>query len=927
MSEHTRLSDLAQLYGLSPTSLLEALGRVGIHYASHQRMVGRTERIRVHEALESMGHRRRTGDQEPAVEVKGPVHAKIDLEPLRRAKQDPRIAWDRVREELRGWKDRLDASLADLFAIEVEELRSLPEFQVSDAADQLFGLSCGDVCYYDTPAVPPLYLYWYQVKRVHDVLAVLHDAYVRARRERNQVFRVIDLGSGAGAVTWALALLRSSYRSLGHRPLPFVVEEVDSSPWMVAVADRMWSYLEGRLALAEGFTRSSQVIAWPKADIDEGGVGCFTLLTMGFVFDHGDEVHLNETRDALQRVAQVSSACGIAAITTATKMRAAEDMLPSGPWIDHAVNDRGVWSGLLPELARAGKDLAADLPRGFQRWVRRAPTVDSPSPVAVRMWDPKVPQDRSGSGSGAGLSARTLSLSRDQEEARRAFLFPGSVRDRAVRPVLIMGSAGSGKTVLLVERLMELIGRPAMAFMENESHLVTAFNRDAVDLVWVLLEKRLKDEGINYTISGVENGAWTLEIVDEFRPITRVQGLNFDKVTTRLFSGDLPLQEYRLTSEDTELWLRRAEQVTLPTWCTSALLSEEYRRVIFCLESRTLSAYLDSDRRGRGVPLGRERRRLVWEKLMEVCEQFLHWRGLDPGDFLGDRCSYPSGIGDLFVERRRAAFEGALTPRSGFHGVLVDESQDFMDPDYRILSSCLRADSKARIAVFGDATQGLWFGASSHPKPSPSAIGMRSAVFSERSDKGRNKWTLRGSYRMPAAITSACRPLATRILDRHKEARVGQEDLVPVTRKAGMVGVRPIVVYDLDRDALHSKLDDILKSYSKHLDLGADGKIRRVVLPGDAEMVKALGPDVRAGSVTTIKGQECSMVIWSASKHLPSMTEPLESVYTIVTRAVSVLVIAAGPDVPEASMEALRLLDRKHLLAWDEATSAWMNSW
>ena len=131
-------------------------------------------------------------------------------------------------------------------------------------------LSGGD-CDYSLKGVGPLYTGHYHGKRVHDALAVL-----TACRSYflNEPYRILDVGSGTGAVLWAWALIAVFSEKCGFTPPKHTWLSIDSSQEMTDHNSRLWSQF---VAVFPGVEKLVQretplVVDWrsqsvPSADI------------------------------------------------------------------------------------------------------------------------------------------------------------------------------------------------------------------------------------------------------------------------------------------------------------------------------------------------------------------------------------------------------------------------------------------------------------------------------------------------------------------------------------------------------------------------------------------------------------------------------------------------------------------------------------
>jgi len=73
-----------------------------------------------------------------------------------------------------------------------------------------------------------------------------------------------------------------------------------------------------------------------------------------------------------------------------------------------------------------------------------------------------------------------------------------------------------------------------------------------------------------------------------------------------------------------------------------------------------------------------------------------------------------------------------------------------------------------------------------------------------------------------------------------------------------------------------------------------------------------------------IKGVERDAVVWSVQAKLPRLDENvLEWVYTVLTRATKLLIIAGTPAALDEFKEPLRFVRQDRLLFWNAQTKKW----
>lgn len=186
--------------------------------------------------------------------------------------------------------------------------------------------------------------------------------------------------------------------------------------------------------------------------------------------------------------------------------------------------------------------------------------------------------------------------------------------------------------------------------------------------------------------------------------------------------------------------------------------------------------------------------------------------------------------------------------------------------------------------------------------------------------------SLDGSHRLPIPIARCVQPLAEAVrVKRVEEGRSGADVSLPQSRKAAVIGVRPIVVVGPETE-LVEQISRIHDTYRDYLFAEA-GSTNITVCESDAPFVRSLtraGLPASSSTVKRIKGLERGFMVWSVRQAIDSPADIEEVAYTILTRTSCLLVLAIDPErVPESHIRALRGLDVGQLLFWTEASDGW----
>jgi hypothetical protein len=251
----------------------------------------------------------------------------------------------------------------------------------------------------------------------------------------------------------------------------------------------------------------------------------------------------------------------------------------------------------------------------------------------------------------------------------RVFLHPSQrrlVEMRAGGPVRVLGSAGTGKTVVAMHRAVWLLRHVCDP---GEKVLFTTFTKNlSADIASNL--KSLCSHEEWERIEVVHLDAWVKRFLDK-------QGFHL-KLTYEDKKGD-------------DLWEEALGIVGKPLALDSDFLRAEWDNVIQANGIDSFEQYQKVSRVGRSRRLNRNKRKLLWP-LFEEYRALLTERGLsEPADAFRAARS--------LIESRQVAFP--------YRCILVDESQDFGNEAFRLIRSIVHEIENGLFLV-GDAHQRIY---------------------------------------------------------------------------------------------------------------------------------------------------------------------------------------------------------------------------
>ena len=255
-------------------------------------------------------------------------------------------------------------------------------------------------------------------------------------------------------------------------------------------------------------------------------------------------------------------------------------------------------------------------------------------------------------------------------EKWRVFLHP-SQRKLVERewngPVRVLGGAGTGKTVVAVHRAKYLV--------EN------VFTRDSEKILFTTFTR-------NLAADIKEN----LSKICDAKLMRRIEVVNLD----RWVSGFLRKNDYTFEidygNRTKALWEKAITLAPSSLGLPDSFFREEWERVIQPQGITSFSDYIQAPRVGRGVPLTRPNRKVVWAVFEEYRVLLNENRLREPDDAMRDACA-------LIKEK------GNILP---YVSVIVDEAQDMGAQAFKLMRQIAGDGHKNDLFIVGDAHQRIY---------------------------------------------------------------------------------------------------------------------------------------------------------------------------------------------------------------------------
>lgn len=635
-----------------------------------------------------------------------------------------------------------------------------------------------DLCYdrYNTPLV---YSLWYHGRRVNTFLSYFSDNILKSQDSEIEIF---DLGAGTGAIQWSIGLIYHRMRETGLKPPKIRIVNIDTSPFMLYFSrDYLWrSFLEA-YPFAKEIAVDYEINSWSnntRTRISNAWIIASYLFDVSDTYD--GELNLDYRSSVKNGFLDLIKSFDPSAIFLLTSFQPEKRQLLTELKNEFArlgysfqvVPSTGlILNGNLDRVNSFRDELhnehAEDLKLlGAQRY--------SESLARKTSWDENrfISCVLTKQQTGIGFSS-TL----PKEQQIKLFNEPIRVRtdvdlnddqkkaaEHSDRPTVIVGPAGCGKSIVLTERVANLVKE--RDFSPDLRILVTTFNKDLIGTLGAWIEslltkldpKKFTREGDKFFFKG--NG----------QPNIRL--LHFDVLPTKLGIGlaalPIGLKEYQeKLVQDCISQVKRERNITTNIYdkvLSVQYVLDEYHRVIYGLQYSVRDQYLKAERKGRPrLQLNGIRREILWDVIVDK-----YLVKMTQQSFISKR--------HRFLQQLK---QGEVKVK--FSHIFLDELQDCTEADYNIFNYLL--DDPNNFVIAGDIAQAIQLG-SVADVPRLEGDNVQRKVFHR----------LKGSYRLPFRVSECIANISKSI----------ENGNVLSPYKGSPPGARPIVIY-ADDDASAAK--------------------------------------------------------------------------------------------------------------------------
>lgn len=747
-----------------------------------------------------------------------------------------------------------------------------------------------DLCY-DRPNTGFCYSLWYHGRRVNTFLSHFAKTIFKTTDTEIEIF---DLGAGTGAVQWAVGLVYHKMKTEGIKVPKIKVVNVDTSPFMLYYSrDFLWKNFKAVYTHCNDFDNQIEyeINTWSnsqKINVTN------PWITASYLFDISDTTTNGQINAEYKESVKAGFRDLIKSFNPSTILLLTSDQPPK----------RALLNELKIEFARNGynqKEVADTnlLLQGqlvktskFRKQLFNAYQTHLITTEARSLANDVVWKDYSFVGtiltkqqgalnltsSSTSTKTKTIKLYNERIAIRREITLNDDQKRAAEhtdRPTIITGPAGCGKSVVVTERIKNLV--EAKQYSTELRILVTTFNKQLMSYLgkWIsdLLDNdKVERIGNNFKFKNSDTINICLMHFDILP--TRIGNTNGSLVFNNRLRA-IAIEAVAFVKAENKITTNKYDKVLSPDY-----IIEEYHRIVYGLQYVTEKEFLISERKGR-PKLKKEgnNRKILWKAVWKFLD-ILQKRNLES------------------VVLRRHKFLKQLQQneiKTKFTHIFVDEFQDCTQADYEIFYRLLTDPNNLVIA--GDVAQAIQLGAVADVPRADDEEMQRRVIH-----------RLKGSYRLPFRISECITKITETI----------QDGNVITPYKGSPPGARPIVFYAGTPNEFKTKLALIYQTF------GVYGLDKITIIEKDFEICQAMRSlkiHCETDTILKLKGLEKTCVLWSTRKDIEYKEEVSQFVYTILSRTSGILIIALTSMTLSKYNKVINLLRKDRLIIWDKETA------
>jgi DNA helicase-2/ATP-dependent DNA helicase PcrA len=765
-------------------------------------------------------------------------------------------------------------------------------FDARNSGRELWLLGKGlDVCY-DRPTIGFTYSLWYHPKRVNTFLKYFVNLIYNSKDEDN--IEIFDLGAGTGAVQWAVGIIYQGMKELGIKTPKIRIISIDTSPFMLIFNGKYsWKNFIEKFQFCEEIKIDYRVNSW----VDLNEVKCSNIwLCASYLFDHTDNER--NIAEEFQKLIQKYKPNKILLLSSNGKFElvnsVANSLIKENYKEISSALLKPLLSGQLVSIYNFRNEISLKHALNFSgmpKW-----DIDT---LYGKVLLNNLPQ--------ISLDFNNINLFIQPEKDRTKINLTEQQTDASKildRPSIIIGPAGCGKSVVLTQKVKNIIENIKNPYDPNTKILVTTFNKSLVRYLGNWIEQILDPDKIERhhyrSYNGNQQDHSFFIINGSLKH--NIEVMHFDVLPTKI--GNVKWFNCNLDGIEMEKFhiirMKQAIETFINTSkikakdhekiLESEFLLDEYQRIIYGLQCNTEKVYQNLERIGRGTKIQFRfqslRRKIVWSIIL----QYLR-------DLKKDRL-------ESFIIRRHRFLKKLKENgfANKFSHIIVDELQDCTSGDYEIFYAMLENPNNFTLA--GDLAQ---------------SINLGGSFYIPRSDDNRmrnfKKYALEGSFRLPFRVSECIRPLSEIINKKFGEREGIKADIIN-PYKGAPPGARPIFIFAADLPKAVMKVSEAFRAYSKAFSIDTISIFER-----DDDLATELrntGINTESEIILKAKGLEKQCVLWSTRIKVDTNTEIEEFVYTILTRTVSLLIILCIEKVDKDYSDIIKYFREDRLIFWDD---------